>query len=87
MKNFCKLCLEFGFVGSITKLEDWGTWRDFGEHDVLNAEHAEHQAAAEFLQETYNEYSYHVFFHSALQQFLGVDQNVNPTDNHATIKG
>jgi MoaA/NifB/PqqE/SkfB family radical SAM enzyme len=87
MKNFCKLCLEFGFIGSITKLEDWGTWRNFSEHDVLNVEHDEHTAAAEFLRETYDEYSYHIFFHSALQQFLGVDQNVNPTDNHSTIKG
>jgi MoaA/NifB/PqqE/SkfB family radical SAM enzyme len=86
MKNFCELCIQYGFLGSITKLEDWGTWRDFSEHDVLNAKHAEHQAAAEFLQETYNEYSYHVFFHSALQQFLGVNQQVNPTDNETSVK-
>lgn len=86
MKNFCELCIQYGFLGSITKLEDWGTWRDFSEHDVLNAKHAEHQAAAEFLQETYNEYSYHVFFHSALQQLLGVNQQVNPTDNETSVK-
>jgi MoaA/NifB/PqqE/SkfB family radical SAM enzyme len=86
MKNFCKLCLYFGFVGSITKLEDWGTWQDFSEHDVLNPTHSEHTTAAQFLRETYDEYSYHIFFHSALQQFLGVDQHVNPTDNHTSVK-
>ena len=86
MKNFCKLCLYFGFVGSITKLEDWGTWQDFSEHDVLNPTHSEHTTAAQFLRETYDEYSYHIFFHSALQQFLGVNQHVNPTDNHTSVK-
>jgi molybdenum cofactor biosynthesis enzyme MoaA len=86
MKNFCELCVQFGFLGSITKLEDWGTWQDFITHDVLNPAHPEHDKAAQALKSVYEEYSHCIFFHSALQQFLGVNQQVNPTDNHTSIK-
>lgn len=86
MKNFCELCVQFGFLGSITKLEDWGTWTDFASHDVLSPAHPEHAAAALALESVYNEYSHYIFFHSALQQFLGVNQQVNPTDNPTSVK-
>jgi pyruvate-formate lyase-activating enzyme len=42
IENFFLLALKYGFHGSITKLEDWSTWKDFADHDVLNPAHPEY---------------------------------------------
>ena len=34
--SFEKLCSRLGFVGEITKLDDWGTFDNFSEHAVLD---------------------------------------------------
>ena len=57
MKNFCKLCLEFGFIGSITKLEDWGTWTRYAEHDVIgNVDHELHNITVNNLVAIYKQH-------------------------------
>ena len=70
MQNFCKLCCEFGFSGSITKLEDWGTWANFAEHNVLNPANPEYANAISCLKDTFNEYSHRVSFQPTLQSHL-----------------
>lgn len=57
MPNFCDIVIRYGFTGSITYLEDWGTWSDFSAHDVIgNADHPEHASALQALKTTYRDY-------------------------------
>jgi MoaA/NifB/PqqE/SkfB family radical SAM enzyme len=70
LKNFCQVAVNYGFGASITKLENWGTWSNFDEHDVLNPNHAQHNAAIAVLKSTYAEFHNRVAFGSALQQLL-----------------
>jgi molybdenum cofactor biosynthesis enzyme MoaA len=74
MKNFCQVALNYGFVGTITKLEDWGSWGNkFAEHDVLNADHPEYVQAVHELQSTYDQYKGKIWFAAGLLQELGIN--------------
>lgn len=54
VNNFCQLVNHYGFTGSITYLEDWGTWSDFPNQDVIgNQQHPEHEAAVQALRQAY----------------------------------
>ena len=72
MQNFCRLCIDYGFNGVIHRLEDWGTWPDFAEHDVIgNTAHPDHSAAMYFLRSTYSEHAGRILFNSSLVQAVG----------------
>jgi hypothetical protein len=64
--------MSYGFTGSITYLEDWGTWSDFAHHDVLgNANHPEHDAAVCSLKTAYQRYdNQSISFGSKLLEIL-----------------
>lgn len=67
MENFVKLCQRYNFDGVINRLEDWGTWANFAEHDVIgNKDHPDHQAAIKTLAEVYNQYHSQIQFNSSL---------------------
>lgn len=71
MQNFCRVCIDYNFAGSITKLEDWGTWDNYAEHDVIgNTTHNEHVAAINNLTNTYNEFKDRISFGAALVQLI-----------------
>jgi MoaA/NifB/PqqE/SkfB family radical SAM enzyme len=73
MKNFCRVVLEHGFIGNITKLEDWGSWGSkFVEHDVLNTAHPENSQAIHELQSVYDQYKGKIWFASGLLQELNI---------------
>ena len=43
---FVDLCRRYGFRGIINRLEDWGTWSNYSQQDVIgNKQHPEHAAA------------------------------------------
>jgi MoaA/NifB/PqqE/SkfB family radical SAM enzyme len=69
MQNFCKLCVDMGFSGVINRLEDWGTWTNYAEHDVIgNNSHTDHLAAMYFLTSTYSEYAGRIQFNPSLEE-------------------
>jgi MoaA/NifB/PqqE/SkfB family radical SAM enzyme len=71
MQNFCKLCVDYGFSGVIHRLEDWGTWSNFDDHDVIgNIDHRDHSAAMYFLSSTYSEYAGRIQFNPSLVQAI-----------------
>ena len=71
MQNFCKLCVDYGFSGVIHRLEDWGTWSNFADHDVIgNINHADHSAAMKHLQSTHSEYAGRIQFNPSLVQAI-----------------
>jgi MoaA/NifB/PqqE/SkfB family radical SAM enzyme len=71
MKNFAELCIQYGFDGGFTKLEDWGTWNNFSEHNVIgNSTHHDHDAAIQCLKAAYKMYSGRIQFDSALTQLV-----------------
>ena len=71
MQNFCRVCIDYNFAGSITKLEDWGTWDNYAEHDVIgNTTHNKHVAAINNLTNTYNEFKDRISFGAALVQLI-----------------
>jgi MoaA/NifB/PqqE/SkfB family radical SAM enzyme len=54
-QQFVDLCTHYGFQGIINRLEDWGTWDDYLNHDVVgNSAHPEHQQAIAELKQVYN---------------------------------
>lgn len=67
MQNFAQLCIDYGFSGVINRLEDWGTWPDFAQHDVIGNElHAEHPAAMQSLKAVYQEFGKRIQFNASL---------------------
>ena len=71
MQNFCQLCVDYGFSGSITKLEDWGTWNNYAEHDVIgNPNHNEHAAAIVYLKNTHTQFKNCISFGTGLVQAI-----------------
>jgi organic radical activating enzyme len=55
MENFVNLCMHYKFSGVINRLEDWGTWDDFTQKDVVgNQLHPLHLVAVENLKKVYN---------------------------------
>ena len=58
-EQFLKLAQHYKFNATIARLEDWGTWKDFSEHDVIgNTNHPDHCAAISELFRVYNLYSH-----------------------------
>lgn len=62
--NFVELCKKFNFYGSLSQLDDWGTWNSttsvnpdtwtikngvFDDHNVLNRRHPEHDQCKEII--------------------------------------
>ena len=72
IKNFCRLVTDYGFRGSITYLEDWGTWQDFLQQDVIgNQAHSEHARALGELAAAHALYQDHaISFGSKLLQLI-----------------
>ena len=55
MEAFILLCKRYNFNGVINRLEDWGTWNNFSEHDVIgNIHHEEHASALVELKRIYS---------------------------------
>ena len=72
MHNFCQLCVDMGFEGVVNRLEDWGTWNNYAEHDVIgNVNHINHPAAMQFLHHAYSKYAQHIQFNSSLVELCG----------------
>jgi MoaA/NifB/PqqE/SkfB family radical SAM enzyme len=67
MINFADLCNEFGFSGVINRLENWGTWPSFDEHDVIgNVNHELHGQAINNLKEIFSQGRSYLQFNSSL---------------------
>lgn len=74
IENFCQLVVGYGFEGSITYLEDWGTWDNFATQDVIgNCTHPEHQQALEMLRKCYEKYKNSINFGSRLISLVADD--------------
>lgn len=55
MENFADLCARYGFSGVINRLEDWGTWTNFDEQDVIgNQQHPLHAVSIDNLKQVYS---------------------------------
>ena len=71
MQNFVDLCKIYGFKGVINRLEDWGTWDQYQEHDVVgNSQHRNHQETIINLKEVYQQEAEldHIQFDASLRQ-------------------
>jgi MoaA/NifB/PqqE/SkfB family radical SAM enzyme len=67
LANFVKLCKHYGFNGVINRLEDWGTWDQFAQQDVVgNAQHPQHNEAIAELRRVYAEHNIGIQFDSGL---------------------
>jgi MoaA/NifB/PqqE/SkfB family radical SAM enzyme len=67
MQNFVDLCKKYNFQGVINRLEDWGTWDQYNEHDVIgNTSHPDHATALENLKNIYDLYHDQIQFNSSL---------------------
>jgi molybdenum cofactor biosynthesis enzyme MoaA len=73
MQNFCQLCVDMGFSGVVNRLEDWGTWNNYLEHDVIgNSRHANHSAAIKHLRQTHSEFAGRIQFNASLVELCHV---------------
>jgi len=85
MQNFAEMCVRFGFNGNFTQLDDWGTWNQnpsptpdiweikngtFGNNDVLNPSHPEHQACRNMLTQVHKRQLPGINFASKLLQLI-----------------
>lgn len=69
MQNFIDLCEHYQFRGVINRLEDWGTWDEFAQHDVIGNElHADHAAARLNLSAAIGRGSPLIQFNASLEQ-------------------
>ena len=69
MRNFCELCIQYKFNGVINRLENWGTWAEFDQEDVIgNSDHNDHVAVLEELKSVYALYKHNIQFNSSLIQ-------------------
>lgn len=67
MQNFVNLCEEYQFKGVINRLEDWGTWAEFAEYDVVgNTAHPLHSATINNLKDIYARYNSSIQFNPSL---------------------
>lgn len=68
MQNFVDLCNHYGFNGVINRLENWSTWPNFADKDVIgNTSHQEHQQAVAELVKIYNQRHTNIRFNSSLE--------------------
>ncbi len=57
MQNFVDLCYRYQFRGVINRLEDWGTWSNYTEHDVIgNVDHELHAVTVNNLLAIYKQH-------------------------------
>ena len=67
--NFSNLCNHYGFIGNITKLDNWATFDNFSEHDVIdNISHPLHTTALEQLRLVKN--NPNIYLNSYLKDLL-----------------
>lgn len=67
--NFADMCNKFGFIGSVTKLDNWYTFDNFADYDVVgNLDHPLRNTALEQLR-IVNKMS-HITINPFLQKFL-----------------
>lgn len=66
--NFASMCSKFGFIGEITKIEDWSTFDNFTEQDIMSTPGPEYNQAIDQLR-TVSIMS-HIKVGSFLQQLL-----------------
>ena len=67
MYNFVNLCHQYEFNGVINRLEDWGTWSNFSEQDVIgNENHPDHVDAITMLADVYAQHHKTIQFNSSL---------------------
>ena len=67
MENFVDLCQHYQFRGVINRLEDWGTWKQFAEQDVIgNTQHVYHNQAMTNLRDIYHRYHDRIQFNPSL---------------------
>lgn len=67
MQNFIDLCQHYNFKGVINRLEDWGTWVTFSDHDVIgNTQHPAHVETIKNLKDIYQQYSDQIQFNASL---------------------
>lgn len=67
--NFANLCQQYGFRGNITKLENWHTFDNFNEYDVIgNRQHPLHNQSLDQLRTVAT--AKNVFINSYLKQLL-----------------
>lgn len=71
MANFAELCVGYGFNGGFSSLNDWGTWKNFSEQDVLgNHDHPEHQLAIQSLKQVYAKFKGRIHFDAVLLRLV-----------------
>lgn len=67
MENFVNLCQQYQFNGVINRLENWGTWSDFDQQDVIgNINHPCHTAAMTALRQVYHRHNDKIQFNASL---------------------
>jgi len=67
MQNFVDLCNLYQFKGVINRLENWGTWAEFDQHDVIgNTNHPEHLSAMINLRQIYQQGNSNIQFNPSL---------------------
>lgn len=67
MQNFIDLCQRYNFKGVINRLEDWGTWPAFSDHDVVgNTQHPAHAETIDNLKDIYQRYGNQIQFNASL---------------------
>jgi MoaA/NifB/PqqE/SkfB family radical SAM enzyme len=60
--NFAKLCKRYGFQGVASKVDDWGTWDNFADHDIANPNNPMHQTAIEQVIAVLDNYDKHEIY-------------------------
>lgn len=67
MENFVELCNRYNFSGVINRLENWGTWDNFDDEDVIgNTKHELHDIAVENLKRVYFSNHQNIAFNPSL---------------------
>jgi len=67
MQNFADLCEKYQFNGVINRLEDWGTWDEYEQHDVVgNVDHPLHAVTIDNLKNIYAQNYPFLAFNSSL---------------------
>jgi wyosine [tRNA(Phe)-imidazoG37] synthetase (radical SAM superfamily) len=67
MQNFADLCEKYQFNGVINRLEDWGTWEEYEQHDVVgNVDHPLHAMTINNLKNIYAQNYPFLDFNSSL---------------------
>lgn len=73
LMNFCDLIIKYDFSATVTYLENWATWDNFQEQDVIgNINHADHPRAMRVLSQAIDRYhGGQIKFGSKLLQVTG----------------